>query len=220
MRALARSNDKIFVSVASKVTAHVCGTCHPQPEYVRLQLADLPCKSYSYHKPDGETGVCGDEEKWQATSKGGPKRMLTRSVLGAGIVSLDTHVPGKKVAVVCNVHGNEPCGRAGLQRVLDAHELRSGSLVIIDANPEASLLDQRYVSADLNRMFTDPLLGQADPHHDLARAQYLSKVIPDLKLDYAMDIHSTSSATQFLFAVGFGGSDAIMGLSPTARISG
>ncbi len=154
------------------------------------------------------------------TGVAGPKCMLTRSVLGAGIVSLNTHVPGKRVAAVCNVHGNEPCGRAGLQRVLDAHELRSGALIIIDANPEASLLDQRYVSADLNRMFTDTLLGQANPHHELARAQYLAKIIPELKLDYAVDIHSTSSATRFPFAVGFAGSEEIMRLSPTARISG
>lgn len=135
-------------------------------------------------------------------------------------MSLDTQVPGNTVAVICNVHGNEPCGRTGLRRVLDAHELRSGTLVIIDANPEASLLDQRFVFADLNRMFTDTLLAQQEAHHELARAQYLAKILPDLKIDYAVDLHSTSSATKFPFAVGFSGSDDIMRLSPTSRIYG
>lgn len=165
--------------------------------------------------------VCrDDQERRHRPSLDGPKLVLSRNVLGAGIVSLDTQVPGNRVAVVCSVHGNEPCGRAGLRRVLDTHELRSGALVIIDANPEASLLDQRFVSADLNRMFTDSLQRQPALHHELARAQYLARVIPELKLDYAVDIHSTGSASRFPFAVGFDGSETIMQLSPTSRIFG
>ncbi|MEE9454632.1 MAG: succinylglutamate desuccinylase/aspartoacylase family protein [Paracoccaceae bacterium] len=146
--------------------------------------------------------------------------MVQTSVLGHGIVSIKSGNPGCTIGVLCNVHGNEPCGRTGLRQVLDSYPIENGTLVIIDANPEAALLDQRYVTADMNRMFTTELLAYRDPHHDLARAQYLSKLLPGLGLDCAVDLHSTSSATKFPFAVGFTGADPIIELCPIARISG
>ncbi len=146
--------------------------------------------------------------------------MEQTSVLGHGIVSIKSKKPGRTIGVFCNVHGNEPSGRASLRRVLDNYAIESGTLVIIDANPEAALLDQRYVTADMNRMFTAELLASQNPHHDLARAQYLSKLLPELGLDCAVDLHSTSSAIKFPFAVGFTGADPVMELCPIARISG
>ena len=146
--------------------------------------------------------------------------MASTSVLGVGIVAIESGHPGQTIGVICNVHGNEPCGRASLRRVLDHFTIKTGKLVIIDANPEAALLDQRFVAADMNRMFTNELLSRQDPHHDLARAQYLAEVIPILDLDYAIDLHSTSSAIRFPFAVGFGGADPVMQHCPIARISG
>ena len=142
------------------------------------------------------------------------------TVLGQGIVKVDSGNEGYTVGVFCNVHGNEPCGRASLRRLLDAHSIVSGSLIIVDANPEAALLDQRFVTADMNRMFTATLLASRNPHHDLARAQYLASLLPQLNLDFAVDLHSTSSATKFPFAVGFTGSDQIIELCPLTRIIG
>lgn len=145
---------------------------------------------------------------------------IETQVLGVGIVSITAALPGTRVGVVCNVHGNEPCGRSAIRQLIENCSLTSGSLVLIDANPEAALLDQRCVARDLNRSFTEKAFSRSDPDHETARAHYLAKTLPTLGISSVIDLHSTSSATKFPFAVGFSGSEPLLEICPVAQISG
>ncbi|MGI9350369.1 MAG: succinylglutamate desuccinylase/aspartoacylase family protein [Rhizobiaceae bacterium] len=141
-------------------------------------------------------------------------------VVGNGIVRIDAEAKGPAIGVICNMHGNELCGRQAVHRILEKYEIKSGSLVLIDGNQEAALLNRRFVESDMNRMFTAELLAQKNPGQDLLRAQYLADVIPSLGLDHAIDFHSTSTETEYPFTVSFPRSEQLTELCPVARIYG
>lgn len=82
------------------------------------------------------------------------------------------------------------------------------------------MIDERYVASDMNRMFTAEILAGDDTSHELARARYLAEVLPSLGLDYAIDLHSTSSPTKFPFAVCYEESEAIAAHCPVVRTMG
>ncbi|MEM9330227.1 MAG: succinylglutamate desuccinylase/aspartoacylase family protein [Pseudomonadota bacterium] len=142
------------------------------------------------------------------------------NVVGEGIVEIRARAKGPTLGVVCNVHGNELCGRKAVHRVLQNHEILRGTLVLIDGNQEAALLNRRFVKSDMNRMFTNKLLNKKNPDQDLLRAQYLSKTIPELGLDFAIDFHSTSTETKYPFTVSFPGSEYLTELCPVPNIFG
>ncbi len=146
--------------------------------------------------------------------------MSLQSVVGQGILRIDGNRKGSVIGVVCNIHGNELCGRHAVQRLLEKHEIIKGALVIIDGNQEAALINKRYVEADMNRMFTAKQLKQKQAGNDLLRAQYLANIIPKLGLDMAIDFHSTSSETKYPFTVSFPGSEDMTGLCPAVGIFG
>lgn len=140
--------------------------------------------------------------------------------LGNGIVEIASGQKGPRIGMVCNVHGNELCGRKAIHKVLRNHQILKGSLVLIDGNQEAALLDRRFVKSDMNRMFTDRQLTKANAKDDLARAQYLARVIPGLKLDQAIDFHSTSAEMKYPFSVCFPQADHLAEMSPVVPIYG
>ncbi len=146
--------------------------------------------------------------------------MTTKTAIGQGIVQIKARRKGPTIGIVCNVHGNELCGRNGVHRVLSKYDIERGSLILIDGNQEAALLNKRYVESDMNRMFTKEQLKTKNAQNDLRRAQYLAKVVPTLGLDYAIDFHSTSSETKYPFTVSFPGSEELTELCPAARIYG
>ncbi|MEM9277281.1 MAG: succinylglutamate desuccinylase/aspartoacylase family protein [Pseudomonadota bacterium] len=141
-------------------------------------------------------------------------------VVGKGIVEINAGKKGPRIGIVCNVHGNELCGRKAVHKVLSKYEIQRGSLVLIDGNQEAALLNRRFVASDMNRMFTRKQLANKKADQDLLRAQYLAKTIPTLGLDHAIDFHSTSSETKHPFSVSFPGSEKLTALCPVVHIYG
>lgn len=146
--------------------------------------------------------------------------MNNAEVIGSGILRIKGEANGPTIGAICNIHGNEPCGRKAVQKLLREHTIECGTLVIIDANPNSGILDRRFVISDMNRLFTDELLGQENPFHDLERAQYLAKTLPTLGLDHCIDFHSTSGQTRYPFAVSFPGAEQLTNLCPVPRIYG
>lgn len=140
--------------------------------------------------------------------------------LGSGIMRLRGPAKGPRIGIICNMHGNEPCGRYAVRRVLANHELERGDLVIIDGNPDASLLYRRFIDGDMNRMFTARKLASKSRKHDLLRARYLAETLPALGLDLAVDFHSVSSPTAHPFVISFPGTEALAALCPMPRIYG
>ncbi len=145
---------------------------------------------------------------------------MKSEVVGQGIVRLTAEKEGPTIGVVCNVHGNELCGRKAVHRVLAKYEIERGTLVLIDGNPNAALLSKRYVASDMNRMFTKDQLTQENPEQDLQRAQYLAQELPKLGLDQVIDFHSTTSETPFPFTVSFPGTEEMTSLCPVPQIFG
>lgn len=145
---------------------------------------------------------------------------MKSEVVGQGIVRLTAEKEGPTIGVVCNVHGNELCGRKAVHRILSKYEIERGTLVLIDGNQNAALLGKRYVAADMNRMFTKEKLSKKKPKQDLKRAQYLAKKLPKLGLDQVIDFHSTTSETPFPFTVSFPGTEEMTSLCPVPQIYG
>ncbi|MCT4654330.1 MAG: succinylglutamate desuccinylase/aspartoacylase family protein [Cohaesibacter sp.] len=145
---------------------------------------------------------------------------MKSEVVGEGIVRLTTNKTGPTIGVVCNVHGNELCGRKAVHRILAKYEIECGTLVLIDGNPNAALLGKRYVASDMNRMFTTDQLAQENPEQDLKRAHYLAKELPKLGLDQVIDFHSTTSETPYPFTVSFPGTEEMTSLCPVPQIFG
>lgn len=141
-------------------------------------------------------------------------------ILGQGIVGIKGKNVGPTIGIVCNVHGNEPCGRRAVQRILSNYEIERGHLVLIDGNPEASLLGRRYVDTDMNRVFTERKLSASTRHQDLERAKYLVATIPELGIDHAVDFHSVSSKTAYPFMISFPNTEHLAKLCPMPRVYG
>ncbi|MFB6293250.1 MAG: succinylglutamate desuccinylase/aspartoacylase family protein, partial [Halonotius sp.] len=74
-----------------------------------------------------------------------------------------------EVAVVGGIHGDEPCGPLAIKRLLAEEPTVDRPVKLIVANEEALEAGERYLDADLNRVF--PGDASADSHeHALAAA--------------------------------------------------
>ena len=107
-----------------------------------------------------------------------------------------------------------------MQRILKSHAIKTGRLVLIEGNPEAHLISRRFVDTDMNRVFTYETLTSDSQNQDLARARYLTQVIPELGLDLAIDFHSVSSETAHPFTVCFKEAVELASLCMTPVIHG
>jgi succinylglutamate desuccinylase len=92
-----------------------------------------------------------------------------------------------EVAVVCCLHGDEPCGKLATERVLGEHgELEDVTFVLAD--PLAYERGQRYVDEDLNRAF--PGTPDAGSHE----RRLAARLVETFRDHLVLDVHSTVSA--------------------------
>lgn len=105
---------------------------------------------------------------------------------------------------ICGIiHGNEV---GSLPALIDLmHSLESGSvsfpgiISIVLGNPEAALLNQRFVDADLNRLFLHP---QPTTHVDTHEARRARSLMPILsQCDILLDLHQTMLASHQSFFI-------------------
>jgi len=92
-----------------------------------------------------------------------------------------------EVAVVGSIHGDEPCGRDGIEAVLaDPPEIERPVKFVV-ANEEALEANQRYLDTDLNRSFP----GDAESEsHESRLAAALTTALQDCTV---LSLHSTQS---------------------------
>ena len=92
-----------------------------------------------------------------------------------------------EIAVVGCIHGDEPCGRDGIDAVLaDPPELNRPVKFII-ANEEALAAGERYLETDLNRTFP----GDADS--DVHEVRLAAALTEELQGCTVLSLHSTQS---------------------------
>ena len=122
---------------------------------------------------------------------------------------MSVNPPLKRIAVVGGTHGNELTG-AYLIKYFEQHPelLQRSSLetLTIFGNPQAFAAGTRYVEKDLNRAFLDRDLS--NPHlatYEDKRAKEICQVLGSKeqpKVDFIIDIHSTTSNMQFTIIIG------------------
>ena len=109
-------------------------------------------------------------------------------------------IESKQVLVVGGTHGNERTGTQLLRRFqAQPHELQRKhfSAQTLLANELAYAQNRRYVDQDLNRCFSQSLLGKAPENREQARAQEINRLFgpkgADTKTDWIIDLHTTTA---------------------------
>ncbi len=110
----------------------------------------------------------------------------------------DSGRPGPALLVNALTHGNELCGMVAVRHLLDSGvRPRIGSLTLSFAHVEAydafdpsRPFENRQLVHNLNRVWSDELLGGAADSPELRRARALRPVVA--AADHILDIHSTS----------------------------
>lgn len=97
-----------------------------------------------------------------------------------------------EVAAVGAIHGDEPCGVRAIERFLAAGptDRIERPVALVVANERALAADERYVEADLNRVFPGDPDGEA---HEVRLAHRLRAVLGDA---FVLGFHSTVSSDE------------------------
>ena len=132
---------------------------------------------------------------------------VTRDVAGVSHVwsfeAVDSNanpVQGPRVAIVGQMHGNEPVGWQAICRFRERCQgrLRAGSVLTVRANVDAMSQGRRYTDGgrDMNRLWgpdTLARLGQAPAHSLCSEERRVLEIAPVLRTaDVILDLHSTS----------------------------
>jgi len=89
--------------------------------------------------------------------------------------------------IVGGIHGDEPCGPKAIERFLDSDYEVLEPLKFIVANERALEQEERYLEADLNRVFP------GDKSSDKYEERLAAKIMDEIEGKKVLDIHSTMS---------------------------
>lgn len=92
-----------------------------------------------------------------------------------------------EVAVVAGIHGDEPCGVAAVERLLDEEPSVERPVKFVVANEEAFERGVRYVDEDLNRAFP------GDPNGDTHESRLAHDLAREVEGCTVLALHSTQS---------------------------
>ncbi|OGY34512.1 MAG: hypothetical protein A3D99_03390 [Candidatus Andersenbacteria bacterium RIFCSPHIGHO2_12_FULL_45_11] len=122
------------------------------------------------------------------------------SGLQASITTQRGPLPGKTVAIVAGVHGNEQGGIAAITEAISSIPIERGTVHYIIGNPKALEKSVRFTEMNLNRAFIQgPLQNQAlETTYERGRAKELMPLLDTC--DALLDIHSVGNqkATPFI----------------------
>lgn len=118
----------------------------------------------------------------------------------AGLWTATGPEPGPHVAVTGQVHGDEPCGRVAIERLLALGCAPScGRLSLALVNLDAERECRRYLDRDMNRLWRDDWLDGEAQSREAARARQLR---PWLRtVDRLLDLHSTAFVARPFFVL-------------------
>ncbi len=115
----------------------------------------------------------------------------------------DGKIPGKTLAILGAVHGNEKCGTEAIEKLKNRLQqgdivLSSGRLIVVPvANPEAYRANKRFIERNLNRCLYPKTPTERKYYEDQLDHQ-ICAVLDEA--DYLLDIHSyTVGGPPFLF---------------------
>ncbi|GGN89946.1 succinylglutamate desuccinylase/aspartoacylase domain-containing protein [Haloarcula pellucida] len=91
------------------------------------------------------------------------------------------------VAVVGSIHGDEPCGRDGIEAVLTDPPTVSRPVKFVVGNEAALAAGERYLDTDLNRAFP------GDPESEAREDRLAAELAAELRGCTVLSLHSTQS---------------------------
>ena len=94
------------------------------------------------------------------------------------------------VAVVCNVHGDEPVGARAIRRVIESSPEFERAVKFVVANPPASIVHRRSIDADMNRVFP------GDPDADDRERRLAAHLVNETADCDVISIHSTHATPE------------------------
>eukprot|EP00808_Paulinella_micropora_P019417 g43007.t1 len=108
--------------------------------------------------------------------------------------------------ITVGIHGDEPCGVLAINQLIQegyfekvaqafpSHDPRAMTVEVVLGNPRAYTLGQRFVSKNLNRIFSEELIAvsKKDGHvYEAERADFIAKRMRETQ--WLLDVHSTSA---------------------------
>ena len=118
-----------------------------------------------------------------------------------GVKKYTSPKPGKTVAVIAGVHGDETCGVRLFDKILSDFNPRSGTVYFIYGNPKAIEKGVRYTEMNLNRAFRPEKTLTEKEKQSYERKRAL-ELMPILEKCYAsLDIHSSASKESIPFVI-------------------
>ena len=117
-------------------------------------------------------------------------------------------IPGPLLFVIGGIHGNEPAGVSALRRVFDTlDEINpeiKGTLIGVRGNVKALVARKRFLDRDLNRLWSDAHVAEAEAKSPEERAEEENELLELMKLveqhmdgshprEILVDLHTTSA---------------------------
>jgi succinylglutamate desuccinylase len=94
------------------------------------------------------------------------------------------------LAVVCNVHGDEPTGARAIHRILERSPEFERGVKFIVANPPASILHRRFLDVDMNRVFP------GDPEADDRERRLAAQLVTETADCDTISFHTTHATPE------------------------
>ena len=112
------------------------------------------------------------------------------------IIKLTGSEPGPAVMVIAGTHGEERAGILALQELMPTLRIKSGTLYMAFANPEADRLGVRFTGKNMNRCFYE---GNTGTDYEDIRARELMAIFD--RCDALLDLHSFGDEEGEPFAI-------------------
>jgi hypothetical protein len=106
---------------------------------------------------------------------------------------VDVGAGDPEVAVVGGIHGDEPCGVAAVERLIEDPPDVDAPVRLVIANEAAIAADRRYVDEDLNRAFPASADAGPEAYPDTHEGQLAREVVEALRDCLVLALHSTQS---------------------------
>ncbi|PCR90402.1 M14 family metallopeptidase [Natrinema ejinorense] len=94
------------------------------------------------------------------------------------------------LAVVCNMHGDEPTGARAIHRILEPSPEFERAVKFIVANPPASISNHRSLDVDMNRVFP------GDPEADERERRLAAQLVTETANCDTVSFHTTHSTNE------------------------
>lgn len=99
-----------------------------------------------------------------------------------------------EIAIIAGIHGDEPCGVEAVKDFLNTNPQVDKPVKFIIANEVALEEQDRYIDADLNRLFAENVSLKPDSLHEHNLAERIKEEVKDYK--YIISFHSTQSSEE------------------------